>query len=62
MGTVIQDNVNPIAKVEQSSLLLASTAHAQPASVPIVNELDALRLTTAFPRLFAAEEEAARDE
>ena len=61
MGTVIRDNVNPIAKVERSSLLLASTVHAQPASVLIANELDALRLTTAFPRLFAAEVEATQE-
>lgn len=52
MGTVVQDNVNPIAKAEKSALLLASTVHrAAPAQLLAV-EQDVQRLETAFPLLF----------
>jgi len=44
LGTIIQDNVNPIAKLERSSLMLASTIYGQPATNLIRNEQDTLRL------------------
>merc|ERR1711879_1036521 len=33
--TVVQDNVNPIEKVERSTLIMASTVHKQPISALI---------------------------
>jgi hypothetical protein len=55
LGTVVQDNINPIVKVERSSLLLASTIHGPTVAVPdlIQHEPDRLRLQQSFPRLFA---------
>jgi hypothetical protein len=55
LGTVVQDNINPIAKVERSSLLLASTIHGPTVAVSelIQHEPDRLRLQQSFPRLFA---------
>lgn len=35
MDTIIQDNMNPIEKVERSSLIMASTIHQLPASAMI---------------------------
>ena len=32
IATVVQDNINPIDKVERSSLILATTIHAKPVS------------------------------
>jgi hypothetical protein len=56
MGTVIQDNVNPIEKVEKSSLLLASTIYGCgiPALMKERSECD--RLAISFPDLFALTE------
>ena len=52
VATVIQDNINPIAKVEQSLLMLASTIHNEPMAGLIgePNEVD--RLAATFPSLF----------
>jgi hypothetical protein len=36
MNTLIQDNVNPIEKVERSSLIMASTIHQLPPSEMIL--------------------------
>ena len=55
MGTVVQDNVNPIEKLEQSSLILASTIYGQPAVNLIQNEQDAIRLRGTFPLLLELE-------
>ncbi|EJK49929.1 hypothetical protein THAOC_31144, partial [Thalassiosira oceanica] len=51
MGTVIRDNVNPIEKIECSTLLLASAVHGVSARELVcdANELRRLRMTT--PRL-----------
>ena len=57
MGTVIEDNVNPIAKVERSALLLASTTFGVATSDLIANERDVERLTSTFPQLFIADGE-----
>jgi hypothetical protein len=53
LGTVIQDNVNPIEKVERSALLLASTIYGEPVQSLIRNEKDVQRLTASFPQVFA---------
>jgi hypothetical protein len=52
MGTLIQDNVNPIAKAEKSALLLASTLHRKSPADLLAAAQDKERLTAAFPLLF----------
>jgi hypothetical protein len=54
MGTVIQDNINPIHKVEKSLLMLASTIFREPASALLHDGDTQLqqRLTASFPQLF----------
>jgi hypothetical protein len=44
MDTVVQDNMNPIEKVERSSLIVSSVVHAQP-PLELVrhNQLDRVR-------------------
>jgi len=59
MGTVVQDNVNPIEKLERSSLMLASTIYGQPAVKLIQNEQDAERLRGTFPLLLESESSSA---
>ncbi|CAE6956666.1 TRPT1 [Symbiodinium natans] len=49
--TVIQNNVNPIAKVERSSLIMASTVHEKPVGELIKDE-QVQRVTAASPQLF----------
>jgi hypothetical protein len=51
METVIQDNVNPIEKLEWSTLLLASIVHGVPASTLISNN-DRTRLAASFPHSY----------
>jgi hypothetical protein len=51
MGTVIQDNINPIEKLEMSTLLIASTLHGVPAGQLVRDDSDRSRLTTSFPKL-----------
>jgi len=51
----LQDNINPIAKVEKSSLLLASTIHGVPATRLLANRHDVERLTHLFPQLMIEE-------
>ena len=55
LGTIIQDNINPIAKLERSSLLLASTIYGQPAANLIRSDQDVQRLRTVFPLLLEAD-------
>jgi hypothetical protein len=55
MGTVIQDNINPIEKCERSSLMIASTIYGEPANTLVVDEQQLERLTGSFPLLFADE-------
>lgn len=38
IDTIIQDNVNPIEKIERSALIIASTIHGQPPLNLIRNE------------------------
>ena len=51
MKTVIQDNVNPIEKVEKSTLIIASTIHSLPASELIKHE-HLERVQKSAPKLF----------
>ncbi|GKY91218.1 hypothetical protein MPSEU_000094400 [Mayamaea pseudoterrestris] len=55
VGTVVQDNVNPIAKVEKSALLLASSIFKKPYIFLIRDEEQAKRLKKSFPLLLASE-------
>merc|ERR1712151_944199 len=49
--TVVQDNVNPIDKVERSTLIMATTLHQQRAA-ELVRETQHQRLTETAPLLF----------
>jgi len=49
--TAVQENVNPIEKVERSTLIMASTVHQQPAS-SLINEVQLPRVSAASPTLF----------
>ncbi|CAE7683490.1 TRPT1 [Symbiodinium sp. CCMP2592] len=49
--TVIQNNVNPIAKVERSSLIMASTVHQKPVQ-DLIKDEQVQRVTDASPQLF----------
>lgn len=51
MGTVIQDNINPIEKVENSLLLFASTVFRAPAQSLLKDEERAKRLEASLPFL-----------
>mmetsp|Transcript_109599 Transcript_109599/g.340182 ORF Transcript_109599/g.340182 Transcript_109599/m.340182 type:complete len:159 (-) Transcript_109599:107-583(-) len=51
METVVQDNANPIHKVERSTLIMASTVHQLPASALICKE-QCPRVKAASPMLF----------
>ena len=52
MNTVVEDNINPIAKAEKSTLLLASTVHQVSPGVLLAQIQDTERLGAAFPALF----------
>jgi len=56
METVICDNVNPIEKLELSTLLLASAIHGVPAREMIKDDGELLRLKGSFPLLLKDEE------
>ena len=62
MSTVVCDNVNPIEKLERSTLLLASAVHGVPARELIgdVNELRRLEKSMQF-LIEPAEETTAED-
>lgn len=51
MGSVVQENMNPIEKVERSGVMIASTIHAEPPKALIREEKDKERLASAFPLL-----------
>jgi len=57
-ATKHQENVNPIEKVERSTLIMASTVHQQP-TVALIKESSALRLLQASPQLFLKDVAAA---
>ena len=56
MSTVVCDNVNPIEKLERSTLLLASTVHGVPARELIGNASELQRLERSMPLLLQSEE------
>jgi len=49
--TVVRDNINPIEKVERSSLIMASTVHQLPPAA-LINETQQQRVHAASPMLF----------
>jgi hypothetical protein len=53
METVIQKNINPIERVERSSLIMAATLHGRPAAALLRREA-AARVAAHSPTLFAA--------
>ena len=55
MGTVLQDNINPIEKVEQSTLIIASTIYGINIPELIKDEPERARLSVSFPLLFESE-------
>ena len=56
MGTIIQDNINPIDKVERSSLIVGSTIHDETCQVLLQSSAHIGRIGETFPALFAEEE------
>ena len=52
MGTIVQDNLNPIAKLERSTLLLAGTIHNVSRQKLIAEQQQLERLQNDFPKLF----------
>jgi len=52
MNTIIQDNVNPIEKVERSTLIVATTVHNKQARELIKDDQQS-RVSTYSPGLFA---------
>lgn len=57
-ATKHQENVNPIEKVERSTLIMASTVHQQPTAA-LIKESSAPRLFQASPQLFLKDVAAA---
>jgi len=53
MNTVIQNNVNPIEKVERSCLIVATTVHDQPAAALVAPD-QVKRVSTYSPLLFGS--------
>eukprot|EP00934_Nitzschia_sp_Nitz4_P000039 Nitzschia sp. Nitz4//scaffold22_size323478//192982//195967//NITZ4_000553-RA/size323478-augustus-gene-0.206-mRNA-1//1//CDS//3329543073//39//frame0 len=56
MHTIIEDNVNPIEKLEKSVLLMASVIHGQPPRSLLRSQGDCERLQSTFPELLDAPE------
>merc|ERR1712039_200964 len=55
--SVVQDNVNPIEKVERSTLIMATTVHQQPAAA-LVRENQVPRMKVESPNLFELDDVA----
>lgn len=55
LGTVLQDNINPIEKVEKSSLMVASTIHGSSPGALLESDTSVARLQGSFPALFDGE-------
>lgn len=53
IDTVVQDNVNPIEKLERSTLIVASTIHGLPAAAMLKDDQQA-RVLEYSPMLFPA--------
>ena len=52
MDTVIRDNVNPIEKLERSSLIVASTIHGQASATTLLKTTEVARVEGLSPMLF----------
>lgn len=61
MDTVVQNNTNPIEKMERSSLIMASVVHRESAAV-LVRPSELARLQEASPKLFALEDDSVLDQ
>ena len=55
MDTVVRDNINPIEKLERSSLIVASTIHDVPTPFLLKDDQQAARVLEYSPGLFVAE-------
>ena len=53
MGTIVQENINPIEKVEKSALIIASTIYGKQTNGLVHDERQLEQLIATFPRLFA---------
>ena len=51
VGTIIKDNINPIEKLEMSTILLASAIHGVAPQKVIRDPKDTSRLSTSFPEI-----------
>lgn len=56
IDTIIQDNINPIEKLEMSTLLVGSAIHGKPASMLVRCESDLERLKGFFPKLLTVDD------
>lgn len=54
MGTIIQDNVNPIEKVEKSSLMIAGTIFGESTKKLIADKTQLERVQNVFPQLLSS--------
>lgn len=54
IGTVVQDNVNPIENIEKAHVLVASTVYGLPAADVVANTLEGQRLKGLFPVWFVS--------
>ena len=52
METVIQENVNPIEKLERSSLIVASTVHGTASAADLLQPREVARIEGMAPLLF----------
>lgn len=59
IGTVVRDNINPIEKIEKSTLLFASTIHGVPARNLINDSHDLERLEGSMPLLLQQQQQQA---
>ena len=55
MGTIIQENVNPIERVEQSTLIIASTIHGSSIPELIKGESESTCLSVLLPLFVESE-------
>lgn len=62
MDTIIEDNVNPIEKLEMSTLLVGSVIHNTPAPALVRSDADRTRLRSTFPLLLGPAKRARLNE
>merc|ERR1712087_743599 len=54
LESAVQDNINPIEKVERSTLIMATTVHQQPAAA-LIRDSQLPRVSNASPMLFLSD-------